>query len=566
MRLPPLFLLCLAPVPSCSGGESAGDLPAEVAALVPADAVAIVRMESFDDLALRVARLRELMDTDGEDFTAETLARATLGAIGMEEAAATALDTSRALAFALRLDPAATPPFSLLALLPAADPDRLTEQLRSSGVATRSEAGYVAAWLDGAPPDSADGSRLLAGLPDGIVSARVDAGALYASFGIMIGFALNAAESSIEEEMAAEGSPGSAEILAPIFSFVRKAVSSADLLDVSLGVDDDGYSLALALTLKAGSPAAAFAHAPAPDWIAQCRRLDPEAHFAFLASAEFGALLKFYASFYDDLADEFAAHAEDPQVASAEMRRFFAEMRKAYSGLGRSLAGSGTFAPDGVRGCWSAAAADPAGAATAFISLMHAPGMEALGMRGTEPAAVTIAGLSGSAWEMEWDLATLSQLASTGQDPRVAEAAAKTMTALYGGKNGARFAVLAGDGAVHMLIGGDDRQREAMVRRATAGGSVPDAWLRLARELEGADPGGLLWVDGRPVIETVLSAMAASESPGMDAEEIAAGIRRSGDARAPFAIYWGASARDLRAGLRCDVEGWLRILAAMSPR
>jgi len=339
-----LFLAACAPEPAASG------LPADFAALVPADATLLVQLRSLSELTEEAESFRMIAAPEEALLNARELLADMLEPIGYADYAASVL-LDQPIGLSLSLGAQASEPVLTL-IVPVRDPGAILARLESEqgGTSARVRGSYVAVSM-GEPPAVSDAiSPLLDGFPPGLFSMRADLGALVKAFRpiIDVGLAQFAPlmQEAMEEDPMPMGDP--AEFVDWYLLWIRNALDSVERLDLALDVKETDLTLDVRLENRAGSPLALLARPDQIDFAALAGKVDPDAPMQFMMSYELAGPFQKFSGIYDGMFDALNQQSGVPPEVAAAFGAYVGSLKEILPMLGRDLAGSYGLGPDGL--------------------------------------------------------------------------------------------------------------------------------------------------------------------------------------------------------------------------
>lgn len=555
-----LSILALA----CSPEPAAVGLPEDFAALVPADATLLVQIRSIAEIAEEAESFRASAALDEEPVNARELLTTLLEPVGYESYAGSIL-LHQPIGLSMSLGDSAFEP-TLTLIVPVKDPQQLMEQLARSedGISTRASGSYVAISMgDAAAGASGAASPLLTDFPPGMFSMRADLGALIRAFRPFIDMGLEQfmplMQEAMEEDPMPMGDP--AELMNWYLKWIRDGLDSAERLEVALDVQEPDVTFELRLLNREGSPLALIARPERIDFAALAGKIDPDSAMQFLLSYELAGQFQQFTGIYDGMLEGLNQQAGIPPEVVAAFGAYLGSMKEILPMLGRDMAGSYGFGPDGVRIAVTVQAADPAGVAERAAALLRGPELTAVGLVAGPETRSEMAGRPSISWTQTMDFSRIQSLAAAaGTDNFLDPDQFDELSALLLGQGGMQIALMPGTGEVAVLAGGDPAWRAEMARRLTAGGKPDPELMKALAPLEGANPFMFASVDIAPLFRFVGSLAKAVGATDDDLQEISQLMGDGSSLRLSY--YGGVQGPEMVLGARFDLAGFARLISS----
>src|SRR5436190_952943 len=264
------------------GRKAAQGVDRDLASLIPADTVAVVRIASIDELVQHARDVARSAGQSPDDIDADTMLQR-LGAMGGRTEL---IDRGRPIAVAVTLPRGGQP----------------------------------------APPSAA-----MDGLQGGVFALRADVEKFTAAFGPVIAVGLKSFEEMMAQQMRAAGSGVDGQAVAQLYTDAARALLAA-AKSLELGVDfRDGYLDAFAtLTVKPGSDLDGWSSAPV-DLRAVASRMTGKGQVEVAAVMDAQKLWPRYEAVMDAMLDMY------PQDARATMRAMMLSWKDGYGALGQAM-------------------------------------------------------------------------------------------------------------------------------------------------------------------------------------------------------------------------------------
>ncbi len=483
------WLLFAAPV----FAQGSAKVPAEFEALVPPDAAVFIQIRSLEELAAFVGRFQSAGTGEAQSVQDFIASMDLPGDVSF-------VDSKGTLGFALKLSSAAPQPVPVF-FVPTKDPKAYVESLGLPEGTTQVAGSFVGISMSApssAQPNAAKGgaSKLLQGLPDGLVSVRVDLVAVLQAFRPMIDMMLAMAEQQMDMAMAQAGEEmpfDPTELMALYFDFARDFCDSAVVLDLGLRIEGAKAKLAGRFETKEGSALAGWAKEEEIDYRSLASRLDPTAAVQFLAALDFASWVETLLPVYESM---FKQAQESQQIAPELAEAFSAYLESArglLANLGDVSAGSFDLDAGGLRGAAFYESSDPAGLAAACADFFRNPAFAPLGVRSTEPATREISGVKVTEWRIDFDPEMLMSL--VGEAGGAELEPLRQMVKTIFGPEGLRFAIAQNVDTLAVFFGGDEATIASGLARLSTPAQTPAPLAWAVEGLQGANPGFAIHYD-----------------------------------------------------------------------
>jgi hypothetical protein len=482
-----------------SGAQSTAN--SAFAALVPADAFAVLRLQSLDELDRAMTAFARAADKP-LPFDASLLLGGMLECPGPVKQ----LERKQPIAIALTLPPGSTEPVPTF-IVPVADAAAYLKELpvsarkwsgeRSGGYLALSQlAGYVA---------PATPSPLALELPQGALAVRVDMLKVIEAFGGFIDMGMAEAEAGLSRQQAA-GDPGAA-LVEPYLERVQEFLDSVLQVDLALALDGSQARLSTELRLDPDSPMGkprAAAHTFDPRLL---QRLPPDSPFRLVAHFDMPGMFDTAMEFFDTVASTLPTQGLRPEMyAQFEQLQLMVERFKGMSALfGNSLCAGYGFSSEGMTGCAVMESLDPAkliDAYTDFFAELNAASAPLSGFAVTPLADRVVGSTTYRELRMSIDVAKL------GNAPGLRE----MLESIYG-KAGTRISI--GESGPWMILGANASD-ESLLRAANASAANTFAVPAELVPLAGASSALWMQVDAAQMFEQSLALLPTSDRLPVD--------------------------------------------------
>ncbi|MHC4137490.1 MAG: hypothetical protein ACYTDU_09290 [Planctomycetota bacterium] len=478
--------------------------------LVPADAIVVIRLRSFD-------ALRGLM-TQIEKATGQTPVGDPLEQIS----AATGVDPGQVVAdrpALIAVNLVGQPPLPRTTyILPVKEPQAVAAKA-PLGHAVRG--GYVG--LSEVPGYRAGtGSALANDLPDGNVVVRVDLARVVELQGPAIRMQLGMAQAMATNALQA-GAPGSNPAsMAWLFGSVRDLVDSAETLDVVADTRGSVLDIDLAYTAKTGS---ALDKAEEKSTLGElAAHLPADFPLVLLFTLDLAGVMDLFDSFGEKL----------PEEARAEFKARMAAVKAMVHGLGPEWVGGLDVSGRGFRMVCAGRARDAGAYVQRYVDLVGAKAFRDAGVVATPEGKRTVGGATVHRIRLKLD----AQKYAEAHGARAGEAASFFTNAF--GSNGAVVDLAAAGDRIIVTVDRDGALCEQVLSNNGVPADLDRALGRVPGEL-----GFLVHLDVRGLLRGLAEYRRAA---GRTAPEVPEG------GPVPIAVYGSRSGRVYQAGLSVELE------------
>lgn len=463
----------------------AAESDAAFAALVPADAFALLRFQSLDELDRAMTALGRAAN-EPLPLNATTLLAGPLECPGPVQD----VDRGRPIGIALSLPPGAAQP-ALTFLLPVADAKSYLTRLPRSTRKWAGErmGGYLAlSQLDGYSAPTVP-SSLAEGLPAGVLVARVDAEQLRRSFGPMVDMFVQ--EFRVQYSRQVRTDPLGAKLFGSFPDQVEALVDSLQRVDALFALDGQRAEFAIEIALDPqstfGKPAA---HADGFDTLL-AQRLPEQAMLRALADIDLQSVAGFYRGMFAVLGDDDLTRDMPPDARASfqALEAAVGRMDEIIPLLGRQCGVAYDFGTEGINACGFLSSPDPAKLAEAYGSvisdLMVLLEQEARGFSVSDPLERSLGGVAFTESRFRVDP---SKMGPKGLPAGRAKEMQDLFEGVYG-KDGTRLSMgVSGN----LLLLGANASDETLLR-ATGAASNAGAVDPLLARMSGASSG--VWLE-----------------------------------------------------------------------
>lgn len=474
-----LVALALLLAPRIAQAEPQAD---DAARIVPAEAAVLVRLESARALDELVHAFAPITGADAARFELQVW----LDSLASDEQAPDArprLDPERPLYFALTLDPAGGPSWTVAAPVVNGQPFQLHATF---GASTSQVVGSYAA-LTSRPVFEAStaASALFAGLHPGLVSVRIDLAKLIATFRPLIEMGLAQAEGALDQLPAGDMPFDVQPLLEVYLEGARALLDSARTLDLAL--ERRGERLTLAGTFT--EEAERLGEVAQADVGPLLGLLDPASPVQFAFNGKWTDSLVLVEDFVD------AAFQVYPEPLRTDMQRLFAQQRALDPLLAPGAVASFDLGPAGMRAGYFLRTREPEQLMSALEALMRTLDHEGGLVRIGAAERLLVDGLEARVLPAEIRYEALQSLltqaspdGAVGEPEKLHELQKlrEGLQAIYGERM--RMALAARGDLVAVCVAPNDSELRAALARLAAP-ALPDA--RLVALAERIEPGAL---------------------------------------------------------------------------
>ena len=497
---------------------AADRLPADLAALIPAEASSLVYIAPIDDIEEAAQELLGLIAPDMAMVADADMILTEFAPAGFN---IDLIDRSRP--FAIAVGPitmqAQDEAPQVMLIIPTTDAAALDLSLPPH--ASRISGGYLGITESGSYPASG-GSNLPALLPEGLIAATIDLEPIVESFKPMAGMILGMARSSMIGEIGAspEIPPDLRGMLTGAvnssFGFVDDAMASLSRVELGLDLAGTEFHAGYAILFKEGSPLTRLA-GNGPALGDMLPFIDAGAVSTSVVGMDFGALARWARPYFDRIMDGIleAASEEDLNDPDAELGPFDSPL-EAYNAVRETLsAGLDTLGWFGDAGATSVYFV---GDQMRTATWVHGVSADQLATSIAQLFQVQLAGLAGLRLEqtkigetttnlrLSFDAEVLAR--NFGLDEGDVQEAKLEFTKTFGDAINVSLTAV---GRQTLMIYNGDRDSITAALRAVQKNSAKNspALTRAATELAGAYPFGLYHIDLGPAIAGYAGVAAA---------------------------------------------------------
>lgn len=493
------------------------EVGAEAAALVPADAHAIVCIRSLDGAT---SMLNDFSQAIGEHLPVDPK----MGLAAMTGVDPSLVDGSRQILAAVKMTREA-PGRVMTFVLPVTDVDKaaagglsLTKVKSGGYLGVSSAQGYAAG----------EGNALLSDLPDGDIVVRLDLAALAKLYDPEIQGGLGDGQGALSKMLGSQ-MPGvdAAGMVGKFFGWARDVVASAEQLDLVGGAKGGVVDVDVAFKVKEGS---ALAKAGEPSGLDALAKYVP-------SDFPVAILFRFDKSTLKEWMQASMEMAK--QNMAPDMRESYGKLMTKSEALLDHLGGdwmaSGKVGSDGLRFVTAISAKDPAGYVAEYLELTEDPALADVGMSIKDEGERDVAGVKVRRVRLTIDSAKFGP--ATG----IPAGEVDMFVALLFGTGGINVDLAAAGDKLIMIWGSED----SLAAQVLGASEAPPA-MKAARAEARGDLGFLVHVELRSLVQGI--AAMARKVGDEKAPEIPDGPA------APVTFYGSREKRVYRFGLHLDAE------------
>ncbi len=537
--------------------QQSSDLPPDFARLVPKEAVVFVRLSSLDELAAPIERLRAAF-APGEKRATPLYMLEEAGFFGDPKL----VDTKAPLGLALIVSPEAPQPSPVI-IVKTAEPESFIASLEPPWRDATAVSGSFVSMSLGATSPSDEPKRLLQGLPEGLLVARIDLATLIETFRPLIDMGLLQAESML----------ASPQSIVPFdfggffqyfIEFAADFLDSAQSLDLELDVDGTAVELSGTLTVFEGSPLAECARPEAFDYRELAARLDPSAFFQVATTFDTSEYMEQELELYASMLEWAAEQHKLPRELAEAGRTIIAALKELQPNLGDASLTSFDIGATGVRGSLAYRSPDPEAVVRDLGALFDHPALSKIGIRIGEPTTIELLGTAVALRRANVDLDSLMLVVPEPERPHAEEleTAGRVLEALLG-PDGLQIALGPLGDWVTCVIGGDDAYLTEVVERfSKPSSSVPAILAPAVDRLQGANPGFFFRYDVGKLMDGIDEVgLALAIDP--ETEELGPGPT---GVSFPLLGWAGIDGRCWKGGTLLDLDALVRFAQASGAR
>lgn len=289
---------------------AANRLPADLVALIPADATGLVFVSPINTLE---AAAQDLLQIVAPDMAQMANVDQLLQEMGPSEFNFDLIDRSRPMAFAMgAITPSITeeaPQFYLL--IPSTNPAELSAALPFPPELgwTRISGGYLGISPEAVYPVPGALSTLPARLPEGLIAATINAEPILETFGPMArlaaGMARTGAIAGIQSdtELPAALKPMAGDAVNGLIDGLMDTLDSLTGFDMAINLEGARFEAGYALTFAEGSPMAEFSDQGGAQLVDLAHLLDPGADLTIAVGMDLGGAVRWARPFVNEILD-----------------------------------------------------------------------------------------------------------------------------------------------------------------------------------------------------------------------------------------------------------------------
>ena len=531
-----IALVEVAPVETAPTTAAFADVPADFAALLPADLSVVVMTRPIAELeGIALDMASKIMPEMAEMVNADAM----LQMAGIDPAM---IDHTKPLCFALG-------PISMdgepqaYALIPTKDGEALRDLFAGmSGmppemVQLRTSGSYVGMTMGAIYPEAGK-SRILGTVPAGLIGLSVDVESILDTFGPLIQMGMQMARMQLDTEMPQDMPMDVGAMLDSYFGLAEGAMDSMEEFRMSIDITDSRLDIRETFVVSEGSPMSNLA-SDKPSNLSKLLPLMRDDSISIVVGANMGEMMTKMAPFMDTMTGIYPAEMGEGLTAS------MAAFQDIYAKLGDGFVASGDFTDAGIEMSMFFDGTEFEGLLAAYKAALEQPFWGQLGMKYLETKTGKSGDVNLTRFIFEFDMEAM--MASMGEELPESDLMdlQAMMVAMYGENLTITLAESGGIGAM-VVGGGDDLMTEALGRIA-AGGSAPRDFALLADLAARSNPFMSYSLDFGDILASVMplvsNAMGAPPFP-MDAIE---GLTL------PLNFYFGASKTEWTGGMMVDL-------------
>ncbi|MDF1798748.1 MAG: hypothetical protein P1V81_06195 [Planctomycetota bacterium] len=289
---------------------AADRLPADLVALIPADATGLVFVSPINTLE---AAIQDLLQVVAPDMAPMADVDQLLHELGPSDFDFDLIDRSRPMAFAMgAITPTITeepPQFYLL--IPSTNPAELSAALPFPPELgwTRISGGYLGISPEAVYPVPGARSNLPARLPQGLIAATIDAEPILETFGPMARLAAGMARSGViagiqsDTDLPGTLKPMANDAATAIIDGVMDTLDSLTGFDLALNLEGARFEAGYAMTFAEGSPMAALCDKDGAHLVDLAHLLDPAADLTVAVGMDLGGAVRWARPFVNEILD-----------------------------------------------------------------------------------------------------------------------------------------------------------------------------------------------------------------------------------------------------------------------
>ncbi len=531
-----LFTETTAPVAAALASSAFADVPADMAALLPADLSVVIMTKPIAELeGIALDLAGKIMPEVAEMVSADTM----LQIVGIDPAM---IDHTRPLCFALG-------PVSLeeepqpFVLIPTRDGEFMRElfagmsSMPAEMIQLRTSGNYVGMTMGPSYPEAGE-SRILGTVPAGLIGVSVDMVSVLDTYGPLLQIGMRMARIQMDSEMPAGMPFNMTSMLDSALGMAEGAMDSIEEFRLSLDITDSRLDIRETLVVSEGSPMSGIA-SDRPSKLSKLLPLMRDDSINMVVGANVGEMMTKMAPLLESLQSMYPAEMGEGLMASMDA------FQDIYSQFGDGLVASGGFTENGMEVSMFFDGAEYDGLLAAYKGALEQPFWGQLGMKYLETKTGKSGEVNLTRFIFEFDMEAM--LASMGEELPEAEVAdlQKMMVAMYGENLTITLAQSGGIGTM-IVGGGDDLITEALGRIA-AGGTTPRGFAPLTSLANKSNPFISYSLElGEIISGTVPMMTSALGEPPLPLEAVE-GLNM------PMNFYFGASKTEWTGGIRMDL-------------
>jgi general secretion pathway protein G len=492
-----LLALLLTSLPPQTPAPTPTTAPATAESLIPANALAVVRLRSLD--AIDQAAQSIMPGTKVGDQILGLLPMATQAPMAADQVDHTSPIILAAVPSQVR------PPVELMLILTCKDPAVFTAPLEKMGWNCTTSGKIVACSPSKPGPSLAADAPMRMGLDKNDVVIRIAMEETMSQFGELLHSQLDQAAQAAETAMPDKKQ---GENVSSMITGLSDALDEIEIFEIHLSQHGDQTRLGFEMTALDGSDLAKVEKVDVSALPTAARVLDDGGAMSMLIAMDFSKIMATFQGLMD------AAAVAMPEEQRSSFTALMNMSKELYSSMGTTVAGSFDFGADGMRGAYYLQAKDPAAYMTKMIELLKT-GIPWMPITKTDHS--TVDGVDVTTYHFTIDtkaipMAGASPVAST---PEAQAEIDKGMQAMFG-PGGMQFSIAAANGGLISVVGDVGQMKGALARVSSKSPGALGA--ELLKEMGGLNPGIVFRMDlGRYMANmgTAFTAMAGEGQPEM---------------------------------------------------
>ena len=438
----------------------------DVESFIPANAYAVIRAKSIDDLARIVSTVRDAADEPGDDFDPASVMKDMLGI----EVRMDLVDRTKPILYCMVASGTASPfiPTCVMHVKDAAG-FAASEGLKDSMWKCHTE-GDIAILSQGPDAMTAhDAPAFAKDIGKYDLVARVDMVSVMKTWGDELTGMVDSAEGLGEEQ-----EPSAAEAVTGMIDGVHTLLEGLSTFEVHTSMKGEEMTFGLEAVAKENSKLAGYAVNEPNGLLDLARGVDGDAPFVMLQCLDYASILETTNKMYDGFLEKV------PEPQRSQMKAMLGTSRDLYASMGRSMAASFALDGRGLHGAYCLHPKDTTTLVKSFADLMRGVGH---GIEVTPPATIQVGGIDVQQFRVKLNAEEMAKADQQATDPATAPAdvkeAQRYVDAIFG-KDGMLMSFASRDGRTLGIMGGDERDVSSGLTRFATASTSP----RLQRALD----------------------------------------------------------------------------------